>query len=99
VRRLRLCAAISACERALTLESKDAGTNFPLGKVYTEWFDQRNSRDTLRKAEEKLGAALRLNPDFAYAPEAKRQLLMIREIKSALRLARSIRSLPHGRSL
>lgn len=77
--------AVSACERALRIDPRDAGTNFLLGKVYTEWFDQKNSRDTLLKAEEKLEAALRLNPDFAYASEAKRQLLMIREIKSALR--------------
>lgn len=77
--------AVSACERALKIDPRDAGTNFLLGKVYTEWFDQKNSRDTLLKAEEKLEAALRLNPDFAYATEAKRQLLMIREIKSALR--------------
>ncbi len=77
--------AVSACERALRIDGQDAGTYFLLGKVYTEWFDTRNSRDTLLKAEEKLEAALRLNPAFAYASEAKRQLLMIREIKSALR--------------
>ncbi|MDX2269849.1 MAG: tetratricopeptide repeat protein [Bryobacter sp.] len=77
--------AVSACERALRLDGKDAGTYFLLGKVYTEWFDVRNSRDTLNKAEERLEAALRINPDFAYAAEAKRQLLMIREIKSAMR--------------
>ncbi len=77
--------AVGACERALKIDAKDAGTYFLLGKVYTEWFDTRNSRDTLLKAEEKLEAALRLNPDFEYAPEAKRQLLMIREIKSAMR--------------
>jgi tetratricopeptide (TPR) repeat protein len=77
--------AVHACERALGIDGQDAGTYFLLGKVYTEWFDTRNSRDTLLKAEEKLEAALRLNPAFAYANEAKRQLLMIREIKSALR--------------
>ncbi len=77
--------AISACERALRFDNKDAGTYFLLGKTYTEWFDQRNSRESLVKAEEKLQTALRLNPDFEFASEAKRQLTMIREFKSVVR--------------
>jgi tetratricopeptide (TPR) repeat protein len=77
--------AISACERALRFDNKDAGTYFLLGKTYTEWFDQRNSRDSLLKAEDKFQTALRLNPDFEYASEAKRQLTMIREFKAVVR--------------
>ena len=77
--------AVSACDRALRIDNKDAGTYFLLGKTYTEWFDQRNSRDTLLKAEEKLSTALRLNPHFEFAGEAKRQLTMIREFKGVVR--------------
>ena len=77
--------AVSACDRALRIDNKDAGTYFLLGKTYTEWFDQRNSRDTLLKAEEKLSTALRLNPHFEFAGEAKRQLTMIREFKAVVR--------------
>jgi tetratricopeptide (TPR) repeat protein/uncharacterized caspase-like protein len=77
--------AVSACERALRLDGKDAGTHYLLGKTYTEWFDQKNSRQALLKAEERIEAALRLNPDFEFAKEAKRQLTMIRELKAVVR--------------
>jgi tetratricopeptide (TPR) repeat protein len=77
--------AISACERALKFDSKDAGTHYLLGRTYTEWFDQRNTRDSLLRAEERFETALRLNPDFEFAKEAKRQLTMIREFKGVVR--------------
>ncbi len=77
--------AVSACDRAIRIDTRDAGTYYLLGKTYTEWFDQKNSRDTLLKAEEKITTALRLNPDFEFAKEAKRQLGLIREFKAVIR--------------
>lgn len=77
--------AVSACDRAIRIDAKDAGTYYLLGKTYTEWFDRKNSRDNLLKAEEKIVIALRLNPDFEFAKEAKRQLGMIREFKAVVR--------------
>ncbi|WP_031500329.1 caspase family protein [Bryobacter aggregatus] len=77
--------AISACDRALKLDAKDAGTYYLLGKTYTEWFDQKNTRQNLLKAEENIAMALRLNPDFEFAKEAKRQLVAIRELKGVVK--------------
>ena len=77
--------AVSACERALNFDPKDAGTHYLLGKTYTEWFDQRNSREALLRAEEQLEAALKLNGDFEFAKEARRQLTMVRELKPVVR--------------
>ena len=77
--------AVSACDRAIRLDTRDAGTYYLLGKTYTEWFDQKNSRETLLKAEDKITTALRLNPDFEFAKDAKRQLGLIREFKAVIR--------------
>lgn len=73
------------CEKAIAADKNDGTTYNLLGTIYMDLFNRDNRRDYLVKAQDSLAQALQLSPDADFAPDAKRNLIAVREILPQVR--------------